>query len=79
MNISTQTDLAFPDRAVLFFCLYLECTVRLGGKTLWSYVMWGILCNIISYGQVHKIKPGPRATNIVLFEKKSQLKRRKAG
>ena len=41
--------------------------------------MWGILCNIISYGQVHKIKPGPRATNIVLFEKKSQLKRRKAG
>ena len=30
------------------FCFaYLECTVRLG-DTLWSYVMLGILCSIIS-------------------------------
>ena len=31
MNITTQTELSFPDRVVLFFT-YLECTVRLWDK-----------------------------------------------
>ena len=47
MNINTQTDLAFPERAVPFFFL-LEVQGPFGRQTLWSYyVMLGILCKII--------------------------------
>ena len=48
-----------------------------GRQTLWSYVMLGILCNTISYRQIHKNRV--RELRMILFEKKSQLKSRKAG
>ena len=68
MNINTQT-LHFRTEGYLFLPAW---NAPSGGQILWSYVMLGILCSIISSRQVHKNRV--QELRIIRLEKKTQLK-----